>query len=249
MIEPVIADAVPMTPPTRFELFSKPTIQDTWQGDEFGISSSATGRGFCEPRSSSSLEGTLENQLPELPTPTASRTGIAELLTDLFRAEKRSASVKKVNATENVFELRRLTGFTWKQLADLLNVDRRTLHNWVKGGKIRNANQEHIAETLSRVRFADRGSAEENATAIVERLSIDVTAFDAVKAGQYINVRHYLSHGLAGPLPPKSATDRKSWTGEFQPMAMHEDADGSETIEPLPDEPRPMSRTRRIKRG
>ena len=36
------------------------------------------------------------------------------------------------------------------------------------------------------------------------------------------------------------------WPGEFQPMLMHEGANGSEKIEPLPYELKPKPRKRRI---
>ena len=35
-----------------------------------------------------------------------------------------------------IFELRRLTGFTWDELALLLSVTRRSLHLWANGGPI-----------------------------------------------------------------------------------------------------------------
>ena len=162
--------------------------------------------------------------------------------------EKRSDLVREVDADKNVFELRRLTGFTWERLADLLNVDPKTIHQWVKVGEIREANWEHIAETLSVLQDLNRGLAEDNAVAIDRRQSTDETPFDAIKAGRYLEARQYLSHDHASLQPALPEFDLTQWIGEFQPMVMHEGADGFETIEPLPNKPKPVSRKKRIKR-
>ena len=225
------------------------SMNDTWQGGDTDMPPSLVGCGFWLTPPSSSRQGRLENLSQTwliLPTLTASRTRITESLMDLFRAERRAASVNEIDAAENVYELRRLTGFTWGPLADLLNVDRRTLHNWVKGGKIKKTNLEHIANTLSVLRFADRGSAEENEMEISKRSPLGSTPFEAIKAGQYSDARQYLSHGQSRSL---FASTGISWMGEFRPISMHEGADGTEIIDPLPDEPKPVSRKRHIRRG
>lgn len=249
MIDAPVTHEAPETPPTQFELVGEPRIYDSWQGGIPDLRRSLCANGFWMMPPSSSRQGTLENLSPiwlVLTTPTASRKGIAESLTGLFRADERAASVREADAAENLFELRRLTGLPWKPLANLLNVDRRTLHNWVKGGEVRIANRQHIAKTLSVMRFADRGTAEENVRALMERSSSSVTPFEAIKGGKYLSARQLLSHGQSRPLLAPVST---SWTGEFRPMALHEGADGSEIYEPLPDEPKPVSRKRRIKRG
>ena len=241
---------------TAFGQTSNPGNSDTWLSSAPDRMLYLPGCGRLERPFSSSRQGTLEtlpHTDPMLSISTSSHTFNWQLLVGCaWRAEKRAASVQETNAAENLFELRRLTGFTWQHLADLLKVDRRTLHNWVKGGRIRKANQQHIAETLSVLLYADRGSAEENAAAINEPFLMGETPFQAIQAGQYLVARRFLSHGQSRSWPARSArsaSGRASWMGEFQPLLMHEDADGSETIGALPDEPRPAPRKRRIKRG
>jgi DNA-binding transcriptional regulator YiaG len=41
-------------------------------------------------------------------------------------------------------ELRRLSGFTWDQLARLFNVSRRSLHFWASGKPMASSNEEHL---------------------------------------------------------------------------------------------------------
>jgi transcriptional regulator with XRE-family HTH domain len=74
--------------------------------------------------------------------------------------------VNKEAARENLLELRRLTGFTWEELASLVGVDRRTLHNWTQGGPVRSVSQERLAELLRVMLSIDRGTAEANRIAL-----------------------------------------------------------------------------------
>ena len=69
------------------------------------------------------------------------------------------------------------------------------------------------------------------------------------QSSDYENALEFL---LCSPLGVDSwhiTEDSASWYGEFQPMLMHSDADGTELTEPLPDEPAPMSRKRKIRRA
>ena len=252
MIEVAITD-FPVEPPTRFERKTELRKSDPWLADLRDLNVGLTGTGTGAPISSSSCFGALKNislLWQEPPTHTASWINLIELYIDRLHAEERAASVNIDDAPENLFELRRLTGFTWTHLANLLNVDRRTLNNWVKGAKIREQNRLHIAKTLKVLRFADRGSAELNSTALNrQRVWSKLSPFEAIRTGDYEIAKQWLSHGLSRFNRWQATIDTTPQIGEFQPMAMHADADGTETIEPLPDEPEPVSRKRQIRHG
>ena len=243
----------PAKPPTSFEHKANFRNLDLWQADLQILDPVLIGSGFRNSSSSSSYRGSLAKLTPDLlvlPTPTASWISLVESPIDRLYAEKRAASVRVENASENLFELRRLTGFTWIHLANLLDVDRRTLNNWVKGRKIRGKNRGHIARTLEVMRFADRGSAELNSAALNERhIQYGLSPFEAIRNGNYPIARQLLSHGPSRPDRWQAVTDAIFRVGEFQPIVMHADADGTETIKPLPDEPEPVSRKRLIKYG
>ena len=250
----MIDDAVvefPVEPPTCFERKADFRNPDPWQADSKIPGSVLIGNSLWNSISSSSCLGGLKNlplSLLESRTSTASRINLIE--NDRLHAEERAASVSVENASENLFELRRLTGFTWTHLANLLNVDRRTLNNWARGMKIRAQNRGHIAKTLEVLRFADRGSVELNSAALNEQhVQHELSPFEAIRAGNYEIAKQRLSHGPSRPDRWQAVTDAKSWFSEFQPIVMHADADGTETIEPLPDEPEPVSRKRPIRHG
>jgi len=70
-------------------------------------------------------------------------------------------------AAAAIGELRRLSGFTWDQLARLFNVSRRSLHFWASGKPMAPSNEEHLQRLLAVFRKIDRGSASANRTALL----------------------------------------------------------------------------------
>jgi len=59
-------------------------------------------------------------------------------------------------------ELRRLSGLTWEQLAQIFGVSRRTLHFWASGKSLNARNEEHLWRLLDVLRKVDRGAADVN---------------------------------------------------------------------------------------
>lgn len=211
------------------------------------------GRGTDESWSTSLREDALEYiARVALFAPTWSTAHVRifdfDRISDSEFVEASPTPVSVARTHSNLYEIRRLTGLNWSRLADLLNVDRRTVHNWVKGGDVRESNRHHVAESLKVLRVADRGSAELNAAALEEPSASGKTAFAWIRAGQYVMARSCLGHGA--PRSPTAAPkhDLASRTGEFRSMVIHSGADGMETNEPLPYEPMPKSRQRRLDR-
>lgn len=97
-----------------------------------------------------------------------------------------------------VSELRRLTGFTWDQLAKLFNVARRSLHFWASGKSLNAANEEQLFRMLAVVHKIDRGSAGENRTLLLTE-SRGKMPFDLLARGKYSEVEQLLGAGLRNP--------------------------------------------------
>lgn len=249
---PVASPEPPSMPPMHFEYradFSGPGSWDDIPRAPVASAIESVLLGWSQSSSHPIRE--ISSPVESIPVArTTSGIDFLELLAKLLQAEQRASSVDFANASENLFELRRLTGFTWARLSSLLNVDRRTLNNWAKGAKIRKKNCEHIGRALEVLRFSDRGSSELNAAALDKYYApYELSPFEAISQKNYEAAKQYLSYGLSRPHNQYVATDMVSWIGEFQQMAMHPDADGTEKIEALPDEPMPAHRKRKIKRG
>jgi transcriptional regulator with XRE-family HTH domain len=104
-------------------------------------------------------------------------------------------------------ELRRLSGFTWDQLARLFNVSRRSLHFWASGKPMASDNEEHLQRLLAVIRKIDRGSASENRTALLSVREDGSIPFDLLAAGDYERVRSLLGPGEARRVRPPRISD------------------------------------------
>lgn len=109
------------------------------------------------------------------------------------------AGVNKEATRENIHEMRRLTGFTWDELATLLEVDRRSLHNWTQGGPVRSANQTRLADLLSVLLYMDRGAAEANRLALSMPDSAGITPLTLLTQGRFQEAQTALGRGQGRP--------------------------------------------------
>lgn len=104
-------------------------------------------------------------------------------------------------------ELRRLSGFTWDQLARLFNVSRRSLHFWASGKPMAPGNEEHLQRLLAVIRKIDRGSASANRTALLGSREDGSLPFDLLAAGDYERVLSLLGLGDARRVSPPRLSD------------------------------------------
>jgi len=84
-----------------------------------------------------------------------------------------------------VHELRRLSGLTWEQLANVLRVSRRTLHNWANGLPMSRNHEERLARTISVLRAIDRGSANQNRALLFDVAPQGETLLDLLRREDY----------------------------------------------------------------
>jgi DNA-binding transcriptional regulator YiaG len=91
-----------------------------------------------------------------------------------------------------VMEIRRLTGFTWEQLAQLFNVSRRTLHFWASGQKLNSFNEQQLYLLLDTIRYIDRGGASLNRSILLNPIENETRPFDLLIAGKYRKVKDIL---------------------------------------------------------
>jgi transcriptional regulator with XRE-family HTH domain len=248
MMELAVLHELPTAPLTHFERTAELPLRDVWCAEVPDAPQNQVVWGVRAGVTSSFKRGTLEHWVRFFqfsPSITSSRVETSSILRDSLQAELRADSVNAFEPATNLLELRRLTDLTWERLANLLNVDRRTLNNWVKGADVRPNNREHIAKTLSVLRYADRGTAQGNIAALDDQ-TFGETPFEAIRAQRYSIARRYMRHGAGRS---QSVTSFRDWIGEFQSIHLHEGADISEALEPLPPEPRPLGVKRQVKRN
>lgn len=137
------------------------------------------------------------------------------LLRDIALRSQRTAGQTTAGASVSVAapdgaaigELRRLSGFTWDQLARLFNVSRRSLHFWASGKPMAPSNEEHLQRLLAVVRKIDRGSASANRAALLGVRQDGSLPFDLLAAGDYDRVLSLLGPGEARRVAPPRLSD------------------------------------------
>jgi uncharacterized protein (TIGR04255 family) len=116
---------------------------------------------------------------------------------------------REEHASTALAELRRLSGLTWEQLAQLFQVTRRSLHFWASGKAMTSANEVRLRTLLATIRQIDRGSASANRALLMADRGTGHTAFEMLVNGEYDHVLAFLGPGNVSPRvhPPRPAQE------------------------------------------
>jgi pimeloyl-ACP methyl ester carboxylesterase len=107
-------------------------------------------------------------------------------------------------------ELRRLTGFTWDQVARALDVTPRTPFLWTQGNPVSRANEERLQRVVALIRRVDRGSADANRAALLGARSDGTVPFDLLVAGELERAEAALSMRTSPvSVPEQTLRDRR----------------------------------------
>lgn len=88
-------------------------------------------------------------------------------------------------AASAVLEIRRLSGFTWEEMADVFDVSRRSIHHWAAGKTVTANHDQCIRSVLAVLRRLDRGSATLTRNVLVSPDAQGLSILDMLKAGAF----------------------------------------------------------------
>lgn len=100
---------------------------------------------------------------------------------------------------ELVNELRRISGLTWAQIAEVFEVSARAPYHWASGKAVSAENHERLGQVVTALRFIDRGSSEENRNLLLGNAQPGQTFLDLLCGGEYELVRALAGKGLGRP--------------------------------------------------
>lgn len=116
-----------------------------------------------------------------------------------------SFSVEESDPTANtkpaelVHELRRVSGLTWAQIAEVFKVSARAPYHWASGKTVSAENHARLGQVVTVLRFIDRGSAEENRNLLMSNARPGKTYLDLLCGGQYELIRAHAGEGVGRP--------------------------------------------------
>lgn len=109
-------------------------------------------------------------------------TTTARLIDHAIRAvtpEVSPESVPSILAT-----IRRLTGYGWDSIAELVGCTRQAVHNWNVGGSISPANKQRLNNLYATVKFIDRGDQEANQS-VLNSVADGQSLFEHLSGGKF----------------------------------------------------------------
>jgi DNA-binding XRE family transcriptional regulator len=124
---------------------------------------------------------------------------------------KPTLPIKTTQQTVN--ELRKISGLTWEQLAQLFDVSRRSIHFWASGQQLLAKNEAKLNQILDTVQYISRGSASINRSLLMEIASNGKSHLELLKTGEYDQVKYSIGAGntpknptITQPAKEKSST-------------------------------------------
>lgn len=176
--------------------------QDPWShGPGISIIDQFSG-GFTAEVSSADKAHSLNRLTPHLRGSEKTTSSLPTMSLDVFeeivaqiRAHQRSEAVQVDVPIENIQEVKRLTGLSSVQIASLLEVDRRSIYNWLQGGVVRERNAERIAKLLSVILYIDEGSAEANQTTLFASEGENSSIYELLKQGRFDDLNVLAPYG------------------------------------------------------
>jgi transcriptional regulator with XRE-family HTH domain len=133
-----------------------------------------------------------------------------------------------LSAAAAIHTVRRLSGLTWDELADLLTVSRRSLHHWANGRPVSAEHDRRLRQVLAALRRIDHGEAARNRDALLTAGADGRTIVDLLKEGRYAEAcdRAGLGSGRARPslrpLSPEAEAARRPPPPVVLLEAMHD---------------------------
>lgn len=164
--------------------------------------------------SASPVEQDTSNTAPEACREPYEHTGAGLVLFRRVLVEAAARVPASFKARDAIFELKRVSGLTWEELAGLLSVTRRSLHLWANGGHINTLNEKRVRDLLVTMRELDRGTARENRALLLAPLQDgDMTVGDLLRGWRFADALNLVGRGRGRAVPPPM-TGESLWKPE-----------------------------------
>jgi DNA-binding transcriptional regulator YiaG len=88
-----------------------------------------------------------------------------------------------------LMEIRRRSGLTWEEMADLFEVTRRSVHHWASGKTVAAKHEQIIRQMLTAIRHLDRGGSNNTRDLLLTSDADGVTILELLRNGRFEDAR------------------------------------------------------------
>lgn len=144
-----------------------------------------------------------------------------------------------------VQELKRLSGLTWSQIADIFDVSARAPYHWASGNPMSAENHQRLGEIVSALKHVDRGSGEANRNLLLSDATSSKTYCALLHDGLYDRFRELAGAGAGRPsFARKLTSDSEAYNAPPRFGHLVEAATDGDEADILPQNPTTLRRTR-----
>lgn len=137
---------------------------------------------------------------------------------------------------EIIREVKRLSGLTWDNIAEIIGVSTRSVHLWLSGGQMAETKQQKVGSILSVLKYIDRGYGKVNRALILSASDEGTTVLTMLATGEYERAKATMGAGSlrSSPFPSLPVRARaRTAPDHFGHMLEAYGADEIEDVEPV----------------
>jgi hypothetical protein len=175
-----------------------------WGNQRVKLSPCSWMRGFECDRTNSIILNELSSLLKSV------ILSISETTANTHVFDSGTPTVFHDDGNKSLFEIRRLSGLNWDQIAEMLAVDRRSVHNWAAGKPMALKNRQRLGSLLAALRYIDRGSARATGNLLLSPALAGQTFLQLAASGRYEEMMSRAGEGIGRakqrrlPIEPES---------------------------------------------
>ncbi|NQY97270.1 MAG: hypothetical protein HRT82_08910 [Henriciella sp.] len=110
---------------------------------------------------------------------------------------------------ELVQEIKRISGLNWAQVAQMVGVSARTIHNWNNGEKVAASNHQKLGRLASTIRYIDRGYGDANRRLLLGEGERGFTLHSMLINEQYDEAKSVAGKGAGRGIESRNLTSKE----------------------------------------
>lgn len=129
----------------------------------------------------------------------------------------RCESGEEMTHGDKICEVHRLSGLTWKQIAEIFDVTVHIVFSWVSGKPMDELDKDRLNGLLKTIRHINRGAPDMTRPVLFTASQDGDTPYDLLTKGLFDDAAGRVGPGNARPIPKVPPVDPSEWTWKLPP--------------------------------